>query len=88
MARLKKIPIPVTAVSADFGQLKTVDVRKSKEKWSEFTLADGTTLSIRPVIIEIKRSNKFNLQGDPIYVAMSHIVLKAKVPKRLKKKRK
>ena len=47
---------------------RDVDVLESKEVWSEYRLADGTVLRIKPVMITVSRMDgEHTLEGDPVY---------------------
>ena len=63
-----------------------VDVLESKEIWSEYRLADGTILRIKPVTITISRMNgEHTLEGDPVYNMKSTLVTDVRAPQELKK---
>ncbi len=91
MAKKKKtistIKAPVLQ-PVDFGPLADTEIVGRKEKWSEFHLKDGTIITIKPIVMEIGKSKKFNERGEPIYVTKTGIMLKAKVPDKLKRKTK
>jgi len=45
-----------------------VQVVESTERWSEFTLEDGTKLRFKMVIAAfIRATNEFDVEGNPIY---------------------
>jgi len=63
-----------------------VDVLEAKEVWSEYRLADGTVLRIKPVMITISRmEGEHTIEGDPVYNMKSTLVTDVRAPKELKK---
>ena len=63
-----------------------VDVLESKEVWSEYRLADGTVLRIKPVMIMVARMDgEHTLEGDPVYNMESTLVTDVRAPQELKK---
>lgn len=63
-----------------------VEIKKSEESWSKYTLADGTTLRVRPVVVEVVRLvGQYDPNGDPLYQAKTALIVDAKIPTRLKK---
>jgi len=53
-----------------------VDVVSAKEAWSEYRLADGIVLRIKPVVISISRiDDDQSANGEPIYTMKSTLVL-------------
>jgi hypothetical protein len=91
MAKKKKTKSPATKAPFIYdGSQKTTSVAviKTEEEWGIYKLVDGTELKIKPVIIQIKKViGKYNPNGDPIYVVHGGIAVDAKVPPRLKKKK-
>jgi hypothetical protein len=73
---------PAGAVST----AQDVDVLESKEVWSEYRLADGTVLRIKPVMITISRmEGEHTIEGDPVYNMKSTLVTDVRAPQELKK---
>jgi hypothetical protein len=69
------------------GPSEPIDIVSSKEGWSEYTLADGTVIRAKGVLLDVKRLvNQYNPEGDPIYVLQLTMVNQARVPDNLKKK--
>jgi hypothetical protein len=63
-----------------------VDVLEAKEVWSEYRLADGTVLRIKPVMITISRvDGEHTIEGDPVYNMKSTLVTDVRAPQELKK---
>ncbi len=45
-----------------------VSIKKAEENWNVYKLSDGTTIRSRPVIVEIvRRHNRFDDKGNPVY---------------------
>ena len=65
---------------------KDVDVLEAKEVWSEYRLADGTVLRIKPVMIAVSRvEGEHTLDGDPVYNMKSTVVTDLRAPQELRK---
>jgi hypothetical protein len=63
-----------------------VDVLEAKEIWSEYRLADGTVLRIKPVMITVSRiEGEHTIDGDPVYNMKSTLVTDVRAPQELKK---
>lgn len=39
-----------------------------EDSWNEYKLEDGSTLRIKPVLSKVSRTDKFNEDGEPIYI--------------------
>jgi len=62
------------------------DVLVAKEVWSDYRLADGTVLRIKPVMITISRvEGEHTIEGDPVYNMKSTLVTDVRAPQELKK---
>ena len=63
-------------------------IKKSVEQWSEYTLDDGSQISVRPVLVDVERAkNKFTDDGNPLYFLKSALIVNVKSPPRLRKKK-
>jgi hypothetical protein len=52
-----------------------VEVLEAKEAWSEYRLADGTILRVKPVMISVSRIDDAEaVSGEPIYNMKSTLV--------------
>jgi len=52
-----------------------VDVVEAKEAWSEYRLADGTVLRIKPIMIAVSRvGDSRTADGEPVYNMKSTLV--------------
>jgi hypothetical protein len=81
---------PTISVQLGFdpkGPSEPVDILSSKEGWSEYTLADGTVIRAKGVVLDVKKMvGQFNAEGEPIYVLQLTMVNQTRVPEQLKKK--
>lgn len=69
------------------GKQEPVDIEGSKEGWSEYTLADGTIIRVKAVLLDAKRAvGQYDPSGEPIYVIQTALVNQVKSPDGLKKK--
>jgi hypothetical protein len=58
------------------GPSKIVPITKSAENWSEFTLADGSKVRLRPIVASVRHIvGQYNAQGDPVYVLQATMVV-------------
>ena len=56
-----------------------LDVVSAKEAWSEYRLADGTILRIKPVVISISRMDETRTpDGQPVYTMRSTLIMDAR----------
>lgn len=62
-----------------------VEFEPLTERWNEYRLSDGTLLKMKLVVTRIIRIDKYNEQGEPIYLVNSNNVLTASVPPQLMK---
>ena len=52
-----------------------IDVVVAKEAWSEYRLADGTVLRVKPIMIGVSRVNGAETaDGEPVYNMRSTLV--------------
>jgi hypothetical protein len=65
-----------------------VSVESSSEKWSEYTLQDGSQIRIKQALIEVARViDQYDAEGNPLYhVKAQPILTIISAPERLKKK--
>jgi hypothetical protein len=66
-------------VAVSLGALSEVEVLSAKEVWSEYRLADGTVLRLKPIMIDVSRvSEAQTADGDPVYNMRSTLVTDVK----------
>jgi hypothetical protein len=59
-----------------------VEVLSSKEAWSEYHLADGTVLRVKPIMIDVSRvSETQSADGHPVYNMRSTLVTDVRPPR-------
>jgi hypothetical protein len=80
--------VPVTLPTGQQGEGVEVQVEESSEKWSEFTLQDGTVVRAKFTMASAVRvDGEFDAQGNPLYlVNMSPIFTIVSVPEEYRKK--
>jgi hypothetical protein len=65
--------------------LVPVEVEAAKEPWSDYRLADGTTLKVRVVLVEVhRRDGEFAPDGEPLYEVKMTTIVNARAPDHLK----
>ena len=58
-----------------------IEIVETKERWSEYRLADGTTLRLRPVMIAVFRADgQYTADGDPVYNMKSTLITDVRKP--------
>ena len=69
------------------GEGASMQIVKSDEQWNNYTLADGTTLRIRPIVTEVVRyEERFTSDGDPLYGMKATLIVDTKAPKTLRRR--
>jgi hypothetical protein len=80
-------PPPITP--QDMAEAEDIDFEEKVEHWNVYKLKDGTTLKIRLILTGIKRLQKHNVDGTPIYLVNSQNVVRVvDVPRELMAKQK
>jgi len=83
----RRRPSLFTPPQAEVGRTVDVGIKSAAEGESVFTLTDGTKLHVKVAVPSITRSlDKFNANGDPVYLVQAGLMLKTVVPKRLRRK--
>ena len=73
MNDLSLAPMPVST---------EVEVLEAKEAWSEYRLADGTVLRVKPILIAVSRADDTEaVAGEPVYNMKSTLVTDVRVVK-------
>jgi hypothetical protein len=58
-----------------------IEVLDAKERWSEYRLADGTTMRIKSVVIAVFRENGHETpDGEPVYNMKSTLITDIRAP--------
>jgi hypothetical protein len=58
-----------------------IEVIDSKERWSEYQLADGTTMRIKSVVIAVFREDGHQTaDGEPVYNMKSTLITDIRAP--------
>lgn len=59
-----------------------VEVVSAREMWSEYQLADGTVLRVKPIMISVSRGDVGPAEGAPLYNMKSTLVTDIRPPRR------
>lgn len=79
------IPQPITP--EDIANGEEIDFEEIKEGWNIYKLKDGTTLKVKIALLGVKRLQKCNPDGMPIYLINSQNLVRAvNVPTELRGK--
>ena len=71
----------------DLAEAEDLDFTDEREHWNTYKLKDGTTLKVKLVLQGVKRLQKCDETGSPIYLIKSaNIVRAVDVPHELKAK--
>jgi hypothetical protein len=63
-----------------------IEMLEAKEVWSEYRLADGTRLRIKPVMIAVFRADgQHTADGEPVYNMKSTLITDVRAPAGLTK---
>ena len=63
-----------------------MDFKTIKEEWNEYQVNDGTIIRMKVVVTNIaKLTDKYDKEGNPIYLVKSSNVLSISAPEKLKK---
>jgi len=63
-----------------------IEMLEATERWSEYRLADGTTLRIKPVVIAVFRADgQYTEDGEPVYNMKSTLITDVRAPTTLSK---
>ena len=69
------------------GPKESVDIVSSKDGWSEYTLADGTVIRAKAVVLDVKKmTGQYSPEGEPVYELQMTMINQSRVPDHLKKK--
>ena len=81
----------VNKVKINFGgeevEALPIDVNQTNEYWNQYLLDDGTVIKMKLVATKVLRvDNKYDLEGNPLYVIQSTNITSVNAPDNLKKK--
>ena len=58
-----------------------IEVLDAKERWSEYRLADGTSMRVKSVVIAVFREDgQETAEGEPVYSMKSTLVTDVRAP--------
>jgi len=55
-----------------------IDFKQIADSWNEYKLEDGRKFYLKPILTMVSRTNKFNENGEPIYLIQSQVLSKTK----------
>jgi len=81
----------VNKVKVNFGgeevEALPIDINQTNEYWNQYLLDDGTVIKMKLVATKVLRvENKFDLEGNPLYIIQSTNITSVSAPDNLKKK--
>jgi hypothetical protein len=67
--------------TASVESMTEIEILETNERWSEYRLADGTTLRLRPVMISVFRADgQYTPDGEPVYNMKSTLITDVRKP--------
>lgn len=64
-----------------------IDINQTNEYWNQYLLDDGTVVKMKLVATKVLRvDNKYDLEGNPLYIIQSTNITSVNAPDDLKKK--
>jgi len=82
---VSEVKVPFTP--KDLEEAEDLDFTEEREHWNSYKLSDGSILKVKLVLQGVKRLQKWNPDGTPIYVINStNVVRVVNVPKNLRAK--
>jgi len=67
-------------------QGESVGFESVSEPWAQYTLADGTNVKVKLILLDAVRLDEFNEQGDPVYQLQFQQIMGMVAPDSLKRK--
>jgi hypothetical protein len=69
-----RTPIDPVSLEGETDKVE-VDAKPFSEEWNEYTLADGTPVRVKLVLISVFRTKHYDQFGEPVYVVKSDNVV-------------
>ncbi|MCX5694781.1 MAG: hypothetical protein NT014_06680 [Candidatus Omnitrophica bacterium] len=64
-----------------------IDINQTNEYWNQYLLDDGSVIKMKLVATKVLRvDNKFDQEGNPLYIIQSTNITSVNAPDNLKKK--
>jgi hypothetical protein len=78
-------------VKINFGgeevEASPIDISQTNEYWNQYLLDDGSVVKMKLVATKVLRvDNKYDLEGNPLYIIQSTNITSVNAPDNLKKK--
>ncbi len=65
---------------------QSLEFKTAGEEWNEYWLADGSTVKVKLVVLDIVRvDGRFDANDDPVYLVKSQNVVQIHAPSKLRK---
>jgi hypothetical protein len=65
----------------------SIEINQSSEYWNQYLLDDGSIVKMKLVVTKVLRiENKFDAEGNPVYLVQSTNVMSVGSPANLKRK--
>ncbi|MEM2957490.1 MAG: hypothetical protein QW261_04355 [Candidatus Jordarchaeaceae archaeon] len=52
------------------------------EEWNEYLAEDGTSIRVKLTVVKVSRTNKKDMDGDPVYLVQTSLLPQIQPPKR------
>jgi len=80
---MKGTPIgrPLTPQEILDSVIEDLDYEQTKEAVNEYKLSNNVTIKLRLMVTRVSKTDKFNVDGTPIYATQTQIVPQIKLPK-------
>lgn len=79
-------PLPMSPNIADYNVTPIDFDLVGHEEWNVYDLADGTQLRVKLDIVNVVKTDKFTVDGDPYYIVTPTTTFRVRVPPTLLKK--
>jgi hypothetical protein len=66
---------------------QSVEFEAKSEPWNQYSLADGTQLKAKMVLLDVVRLEEYNDKGDPVYQFSLQQIIGTEIPEELKRKK-
>ena len=81
----------VNKIKINFGgeevEAQPMDINQTNEYWNQYLLDDQTVIRMKLVATKVLRvDNKYDLEGNPLYIVQSTNITSVNAPDNLKKK--
>ena len=83
----KGAPPGMRITQKDLQEADDLDFTEEEEHWNVYKLSDGATLKVRLILQGVKRLQRYNPDGNPIYMIDTRNIVRAiNIPKEIKER--